>query len=84
MEYASKLNQAGVYCDIHVWGGSNHTGLYFAEIQCRGNEDMPHANAFINVIDDQINSMFSYDLSRPWTVDMAKAELAERAEKLGK
>ena len=45
---------------------------------------MPHANAFINVIDDQINSLFSYDLSRPWTVDMAKAELAERAEKLGK
>ena len=84
MEYASKLNQAGVYCDIHVWGGSNHTGLNFAEIQSRGDEDMPHSNALITVIDDQINSMLKYDLSRPWAVDEAKAELAARAEKLGK
>ena len=84
MEYASKLNQAGVYCDIHVWGGSNHTGLYFSEIQNRGNAEMPHSNAFITVIDDQINSLLKYDLSRPWAVEDAKAELAARAEKLGK
>ena len=35
-------------------------------------------------IDDQINSLLKYDLSRPWAVEDAKAELAARAEKLGK
>lgn len=30
---ASLLHQAGVFCDIHVWGGISHTGCGFSEAE---------------------------------------------------
>lgn len=85
LEYASKLNEAGVYVGLHMWHGSNHDGLYTSLAFNKGNtEDYPYTNAYAQVIETEIRDCFAYDLGRDWAAEEAAAEAAERASKLGK
>ena len=82
-EYISKLNQAGTYCEFHMWGGSNHTGLYYAETgetDPRTDEEMELAASFCKVIDCQVHTMLKNNLYRPWAVEAAKEEYANKVQ----
>jgi acetyl esterase/lipase len=70
MEYASKLTAAGVYCELHAWGGSQHCSLTTAAATVEPDEPADsYANIFNAVMDKEFKDMFEYDLRRPWTVE---------------
>lgn len=60
LSYYSKLNEAGVFASIHIWGGANHMTL------CHG--DNPYVNRIIKSYRDDIKDLFKNDMRRPWTV----------------
>jgi len=66
MEYASKLIQAGVYTDIHVWGGGNHNGFAIAE---RMPDKSEYVQLYMDEVLRQIKDCFKYDLRRQWIAD---------------
>ena len=82
MQYASKLNEAGVYVGIHMWHGTNHDALYTAYGIYKGSSDYPYANIFGNVVENEIKDCIAYDLRRPWTVEEVADELQKRVEEL--
>lgn len=68
--YTSKLTAAGVYCELHAWGGSQHCSLSTAaNIIDKDNPEAEYAQLFNAVNAKELNDMFEYDLSRPWTVE---------------
>ena len=63
MSYVSKLIQAGVYTDFHVWGGAGHSTLGYAVIpEDRG----PYAQLYLDELTKQMTDCFKYDLRRSW------------------
>jgi acetyl esterase/lipase len=68
--YTSKLTAAGVYCELHAWGGSQHCSLSTAaNIIDKDNPDAKYAQLFNAVNEKELDDMFQYDLRRPWTVE---------------
>lgn len=63
MSYVSKLIQAGVYTDFHVWGGAGHSTLGYAVIP---EERSPYAQLYLDELTKQITDCFKYDLRRKW------------------
>lgn len=69
-EYISKLAAAGVYCEMHAWGGSQHCSLTTsANVLDKDDPDAEYAQLFNKVCEKEIRDMFEYDLRRPWTVE---------------
>jgi acetyl esterase/lipase len=69
-DYASKLTAAGVYCELHAWGGSQHCSLSTAaNILDKDDPEAEYAQLFNKVNDKEFKDMFEYDLRRPWTVE---------------
>lgn len=60
MAFASKLYEAKVFTQIHVWGGSAHGGLLLSQ------PGTPIKDAYETIRDAEIHDMFEYDLRRPW------------------
>lgn len=74
-EYISKLSAAGVYCEMHAWGGSQHCSLSTsANILDKDNPDAAYAQLFNRVCEKELVDMFEYDLRRPWTVEEFNSE----------
>ncbi len=69
-DYASKLTAAGVYAEIHAWGGSQHCSLSTAaNVMDKDDPDAEYAQLFNAVNAKELKDMFEYDLRRPWTVE---------------
>ncbi len=69
MEYAAKLTAAGVYTEIHCWGGSQHCSLTTAAKIDANDPDDKYAQIFNAVQDKEYEDLFKYDLTRPWTLE---------------
>lgn len=71
-EYGSKLNQAGVYSEVHCWGGSEHTSLS----RCLSLPDEAIESDYMkrvkSVIFGNIKDCFKYDLRRTWIQEIDK------------
>lgn len=63
-EYASKLVQAGVFCSLSLWGGSNHEGLINAYLTEMFEEDATYPQRFIQTVDEEVQEFIKYDLRR--------------------
>lgn len=63
LEYASKLMKAGVYNEIHTWGGSSHGVIESAPAF---GVDSEYAKRCEEVIAGNINDCINYDLRRSW------------------
>ncbi|MBT8342725.1 MAG: alpha/beta hydrolase [Desulfatitalea sp.] len=61
IRYAQGLWNAGVFCDLHTWGGNNHMTLVSLQSELK--------ERLYRMISDQLGDAFSFDLHRPWTVD---------------
>lgn len=69
-EYASKLAAAGVYVELHNWGGSQHCSLTTAaNVLDKDDPTAEYAQLFNAVCAKEFKDMFEYDLRRPWTVE---------------
>ena len=64
--FADKLVQAGVYHELHVWGGSCHSAIGFA--YAMGDSD--HARRYIAMLDANITDCMKYDLRRSWIPEL--------------
>ena len=74
-DYCSKLTAAGVYCELHAWGGSQHCSLSTAaNVTDKDNPEAYYAQLFNAVNQKEFEDMFEYDLRRPWTVEEWNAE----------
>lgn len=72
MSYVSKLIQAGVYTDFHVWGGAGHSTLGYAVIpEDRG----AYAQMYLDELTKQITDCIRYDLRRKWIEEEMEKEL---------
>lgn len=57
--YASQLIEAGVFCEIHCWGGNNHGAI----MNARGTD----MNArYRSVLEGEIRDCLQYDFRRAW------------------
>lgn len=75
MDYCSKLSAAGVYCELHAWGGSQHCSLSTsANVIDREDPTAEYAQLFNAVNEKNFIDMFEHDLRRPWTVEEFNAE----------
>lgn len=63
MVYASKLLEAGVYTELHLWGGTNHVGLPSASEQDPSSE---YGRRYKNSVDSNLRDCMKYDLRREW------------------
>jgi acetyl esterase/lipase len=61
-DYASKLIQAGVFCEVHCWGGENHGSL-------TNTMDADVASRYKTVLNGEIEDCFEYDFRRQWLTD---------------
>lgn len=69
-EYISKLSAAGVYCQIHSWGGSQHSSLTMAaSLFDKADPDAEYSQLFNAVWEKEIRDLCKHDLRRPWTVE---------------
>lgn len=64
--FIDQLSQAGVYHELHVWGGTCHGVL---PVRLAQNEDTPYAKAYGTVVLRNIQDCFDHDLTRSWIVD---------------
>lgn len=62
LEYANKLNTAGVYTEFHVWGGALHGAFELAE-------HGPYWRRHQAVLTGDVQDLFTYDLRRPWLLE---------------
>ena len=58
LRYANGLLDAGVFCEIHVWGGAGHSTLYQGQSEVRERRDA--------ILHAQFRDAFRYDLTRAW------------------
>lgn len=71
MSYVSKLIQAGVYTEFHVWGGAGHSTLGYAVIpEDRG----PYAQLYLDTLTKEMCDCFKYDLRRKWIEEELASE----------
>lgn len=61
MNYASKLMEAGVYTELHLWGGSNHAALSTAGVMDPTNV---YGQRYISTFDANMKDVLQYDLTR--------------------
>lgn len=74
-DYISKLSAAGVYCEHHCWGGSQHCSLSTAaNVLDKDDPNAEYAQLFNAVCAKELRDMFDNDLRRPWTVEDFNAE----------
>ena len=75
MEYVGKLIRAGVYCDLHVWGGCNHSALHNYMKTPEGRES-PYCGIYWQEIQNDVRCFLRYDMTRPFVQDIldGKAE----------
>ncbi len=66
MAYASKLREAGVYTEIHMWGGTNHVAL---PSTARMNPESEYGQRYQNCVDSNIKDCIKYDLRRQWLAE---------------
>lgn len=71
MAYASKLIRAGVYVDLHVWGGCNHAAMTFEESSLNRSE---YGQFYCDLKKKQIQDCFRYDLRRQWIEEELKED----------
>lgn len=64
--YASKLIQAGVYTELHRWGGTNHGILDAMNIV----SDSDYLRRFADILLNNIRDCMKYDLRRQWQKDL--------------
>lgn len=64
--YMDKLSRAGVYHELHDWGGSMHSGVSYSAVL---GLDGDYYRRYRGVIDGNIRDCFKYDLRRQWIVD---------------
>lgn len=60
IKFAQKLYAAGVYTEIHQWGGTCHATLYNAP------KDNPIRERYQVIVDGNIKDLLEYDMRREW------------------
>ena len=66
--YVDKLIQAGVYHELHIWGGTCHSALGMAGVM----GDSDHARRYLALMDANIVDCMKYDLRRQWIKEIMK------------
>lgn len=62
--YATTLSQAGVYNEVHRWGGTCHGCLHNDT-----DPDTDYGKRFLSIVDGNILDCIKYDLRRQWIAD---------------
>lgn len=61
--YASKLMEAGVYTELHLWGGTNHVGLP----TCSENDpNSAYGERYASMVEANLRDCMKYDMRRKW------------------
>jgi acetyl esterase/lipase len=63
MAFMSKLYEAGVYAELHVWAGCCHATLYNAP------KDNEIRERYQQIVDGNFKDFFRYDMRREWLDD---------------
>lgn len=63
-DFAARLHEAGVFCDLHVWGGGTH--------QSTGGTETDVAKRMNLVVFGAIRDALTYDFRRPWLTEKEK------------
>ena len=58
IRYASGLLAVGVFCELHQWGGTNHTSLIIYPSAIR--------DRYLSLLMAELEDAITYDLRRPW------------------
>lgn len=66
MIYASKLMQAGVYTELHLWGGCAHGGM---STTAQFDPDSEFGQRYTTLFNGNIRDCLKYDLRRQWTTE---------------
>jgi acetyl esterase/lipase len=68
MSFVSKLYEAGVYTELHIWGGCCHATLYNAP------KDNELRQRYQQIVDGNFKDLFRYDMRRQWLNEDEKKE----------
>lgn len=74
MDYTVKLKAAGVYTELHLWGGSNHTALSAA---AENGADLAYSRYVQDIYDADIKDCFKYDFGRSFLEEEANLPAPE-------
>lgn len=69
--YAPILQEAGVFHEVHVWGGSDHAALnqfLASDATC------PYAERHVSIVYGNIRDCWQYDLRRTWIQELAQEQ----------
>lgn len=69
--YASTLSKAGVYNELHNWGGSAHGVAFHTALE---DPDSEYGKRFMGIVDGNIMDCMKYDLRRQWISDFLKED----------
>ena len=61
IRYASGLLAVGTFCELHQWGGTNHTSLVIKPTELSGR--------FTSLLLAEMQDAITYDLRRPWVTE---------------
>lgn len=67
-DYSTKLTLAGVYNEIHVWGGAVHGVADFSFLNV--SPVQPYAQRYWSVFSGNVTDCFKYDLRRSWIQEL--------------
>lgn len=70
-DFASKLTQAGVFNELHCWGGSCHISVTMLEMM---KPESDYGKRYRSVVNGNIRDCFQYDLRRMWINDVINEE----------
>lgn len=81
LDYVNKLNRAGVYLGLNVWGGSNHAAMDTAQTQADFDYDDEdrYATRWWRAVNAQIADCLKYDFRRQWIPDLVEVPDHEQA-----
>lgn len=65
-EYTSTLSKAGVYNELHNWGGSCHASVHVGALF---NSDADYCARWRSIVDGNLRDCWKYDLRRQWILE---------------
>lgn len=66
-EYSFKLSKAGVYHELHLWGGSMHHTVHMT---ATSDPESDYGKRYLSVLEGNIHDCMKYDLRRQWIEDL--------------
>lgn len=77
MEYYGKLVRAGVFSEVHFWGGADHSSMFYPSKFPGEFLKSPYFHRYWNIVVGNLKDCLKYDLTRPFVKEILEADEAD-------